>query len=106
MPGQFIWRIGKREAVCLNCSAQTFLFLIIVTENAVHGSVEMGENIQGFSLGDISGVDHAVYTGRIEQLNNPSDVFQVVVSVAYHAYAQSSVSDNKRAPFGALYTDP
>jgi hypothetical protein len=68
---------------------------IVVTEHAVHRRIEMAEHLERLGLRDVAGVDDAIDARRVEQLDDPRDVAQVVVGVTDDADAHGERAEER-----------
>ena len=63
---------------------------VVVAEDAEERSVETREHLERLRLRDVAGVDHALDTGAIQQLDDARHVRQVIVRVGDDADAHGS----------------
>jgi hypothetical protein len=79
------WGLVKIKAMFGNSRFQGVAFLVIVAKDAGHRRIQVRKNTDGFGLRDITSVHHMINVCCVEQLNDPGDVFQIVVGIADHA---------------------
>jgi hypothetical protein len=55
----------------------------------------MGKHVNGFRLGNISGMHHLLYTGTVKEVYDPATVIQIIVRIRDDTYSHESSKKQK-----------